>query len=142
MGKEEEEKRKTEMAETMAEVAKKVPKQTSSVGVSGTALKPLQSSKRVPQFYIPVGSSILSSTELDSAMAKLQACILEGLATSVPSQKGDNKAEKTDSKNAEAASVTTATADEEKEEHTQPTKLTVEYPIPFSRFDIVTKVGG
>uniref|UniRef100_A0A158R878 EF-hand domain-containing protein n=1 Tax=Taenia asiatica TaxID=60517 RepID=A0A158R878_TAEAS len=135
-GKGEEEKRKIEMTETVAEVAKKVPKKTPSMGVTGTALKPLQPNKRVPQFYTPVGSSILSSTELDSAIDKVQACILEGLAASASSERGGNEAEKTNNKNPE-----TAIADEEKE-HTQSTKLTVEYPIPFSRFDIVTKACG
>ncbi|VDM31571.1 unnamed protein product [Hydatigera taeniaeformis] len=138
---EEEEKRKTELLETMAEVSKTVPNQTPS-GVTGAVPKPLQASKRVPQFYIPPGTSILSSTELDSAMEKVKVCILEGLAASVPVQKRSNEAEETNNKNLEMKSVTTVVVDGENEEHTQSTKVTVDSLIPFSRFDLVTKACG
>ncbi|KAH9285751.1 Serine/threonine-protein phosphatase 2A regulatory subunit B'' subunit alpha [Echinococcus granulosus] len=133
-----EEEKRTEMPE----VAKKVLKQTPSGDATGPVLKPLQPSKRVPQFYIPIGSSLLSLTELGSAMDKVQACILEGLAASAPTQKNDDEAEETNTKNPETSTVTTVIVDEKKEQYTPPTMLTVESLIPFSRFNIVTKACG
>ncbi|KAM3173682.1 hypothetical protein ACTXT7_012074 [Hymenolepis weldensis] len=95
------------------------------------ALKPLQSgSKRVPQFYTPMGRSTLSANELSSKMEKIQIQMLESLAAPPsPPPKKPGEEESSDAKNAETEPVLTE-------------KPTVETAVPFSRFELVTKACG
>ena len=123
-----------------SEVVAAKPKQTPSGDTTSTILKPLQSTKLVPQVSTPMGRSTLSPSELDSAIEKVQARILEGLAAPVANQKKstDEPTVNEDSKNAEA---TDKYNDQGLEERTPSAKLNADSPIPFSRFDIVTRVS-
>ncbi|KAM7541189.1 hypothetical protein Aperf_G00000033037 [Anoplocephala perfoliata] len=96
---------------------------------SGAALKPLWPSKRVPQFYIPMGRSTLTASELSAQMEKTQAQILEALAAPPPPQKKPGEGESSDAKSVESEPVSTE-------------KPTVDSPVPFGRFGIITKAFG
>lgn len=111
-------------------VDNKVVDQTPDAATTPTiALKPLQSgSKRVPQFYTPMGRSILSANELSSRMEKIQIQMLESLAAlPSPPPKKPGEEESSDTKSPETELVLTE-------------KPTVETAVPFSRFELVTKV--
>lgn len=128
--KQNEENRKPDTAEeappnqvTVDKVINRTP--SGDTATPATALKSLRPSKRVPQFYIPMGRSTLTAGELSAQMEKIQAQILEALAA--PAQKKPGEGESSDAKSAENEPVSTE-------------KPTVDTPVPFARFGIVTKV--
>ncbi|VUZ45719.1 unnamed protein product [Hymenolepis diminuta] len=113
-------------------VDNKVVDQTPDAATTSTiALKPLQfGNKRVPQFYTPMGRSILSANELSSKMEKIQIQMLESLAAlPSPPPKKPGEEESSDAKNAETEPAPTE-------------KPTIETTVPFSRFELVTKACG
>nr|CDS33416.1 serine:threonine protein phosphatase 2A [Hymenolepis microstoma] len=117
---------------TMSLSDNKVSDKTPDAGTKPTVvLKPVQSSsKQVPQFYIPMGRSNLSASELSAKMEKIQAQILESLAaqpSSPPKKSGEE--ESNDAKSAETEPVPTE-------------KPTVDTAVSLSQFELVTKACG
>ena len=140
-GKNEEVKRvpKLDENEAVSQVVNTTSRQTPSGDVASSILRPFKSTQPVPPFYIPMGRSTLSPPELDSAMENVQTRILQGLALPIPTPtKSVDGVENVDSKIAEPANKSD---DQIKEGCIFSANPNIDSPIPFTRFDVVTKVS-